>query len=426
MTVRFHNSSPQNLPVGYRQTQSNGKPRDRCCSRSMSLGLCDLIAGHLGKDAVEHLPVLDEVEQPVVGFPALGHVDAEASSKQLDQRRARLKRLGHDDGEYVEQHRFGHAFELPEQPCHAVVAVATAGDGRCLRVEAEHVQKAPPPLVERGFGDARLDTLGDGIAVRPLRLRAHLPQARADDRVSDHDAQRYGRAKRERGSHRRMTVKVDIILQGCGDLRSDRLSGRLAPLQPPRFLAGQITFVELDITALADADEDLAALALRRPLNPKDEFEAPPGGVLHEMVAGGVNLPWNLGLCILIGIWLMFTRVTLGAEGWMANADHLVGALVLTVVSVAAAEVARPVRFLLIPLGLALFATPFVFDGSLNSVIANFICGAALIGLSVPRGPIRQRYGDWNRLLLRLIPISQENLLILLGFVNYIIATQMP
>ena len=137
----------------------------------------------------------------------------------------------------------------------------------------------------------------------------------------------------------------------------------------------------------------------RRDPDLQDEFDSAPGEVLHEMVAGGVNLPWNLLLCILIGIWLMCTRVTLGTDGWMANADHLVGALVLTVVSVSAAEVARPVRFLLIPLGLALFATPFLFDGDANSVIASFICGAALIGLSVRRGYIRQRYGDWNRLL---------------------------
>lgn len=38
---------------------------------------------------------------------------------------------------------------------------------------------------------------------------------------------------------------------------------------------------------------------------------------------------------------LLLTRLTLGAESNIANADHVIGALVLTVISVAAAEVAR-------------------------------------------------------------------------------------
>src|SRR3546814_17584550 len=60
----------------------------------------------------------------------------------------------------------------------------------------------------------------------------------------------------------------------------------------------------------------------------------------------------------------MFTRLTLGAEGDMADADHLIGALALTVISPAAAEVARALRFLLIPPGAALFVTPFVYDAA--------------------------------------------------------------
>lgn len=128
-----------------------------------------------------------------------------------------------------------------------------------------------------------------------------------------------------------------------------------------------------------------------------DEFDRSAGTVLRDMVAGGVSLPWSLALAALIGLWLLFTRVTLSAEGWMANSDHLIGALVLTVVSVAAAEVARPARYLLIPLGAALFVTPFTFATSGAATAASLACGAALIALAFPRGPIRQTYGDWTR-----------------------------
>lgn len=128
-----------------------------------------------------------------------------------------------------------------------------------------------------------------------------------------------------------------------------------------------------------------------------DEFDARPGAVLKSMWSGGVSLPWNLAVAAAVGVWLMFTRLTLGAEGGMADADHLIGALALTVISLAAAEVARPLRFLLIPLGAALLVTPFYYEVDTTATVASAVCGIALIVLSLRRGPIAQRYGEWQR-----------------------------
>jgi hypothetical protein len=133
---------------------------------------------------------------------------------------------------------------------------------------------------------------------------------------------------------------------------------------------------------------------------PKDEFDTSPGAVVREMALGGVNLPWNLLLGAAIGLWLLFTRVTLGASGSMANWDHLIGSLVLTVISVAAAEVARPARFLLIPLGAALAFQPVFHDVTMAQMIAGVGLGAALIALSFRRGQVHQRYGNWNKLIV--------------------------
>ena len=72
----------------------------------------------------------------------------------------------------------------------------------------------------------------------------------------------------------------------------------------------------------------------------------------------------------------------------------------IALVSVAAAEVARPVRFLLVPLGLALLGTPFLYDAGTSATAASLACGALLIGLSLRRGPIRGRYGSWSRLIV--------------------------
>ena len=128
-----------------------------------------------------------------------------------------------------------------------------------------------------------------------------------------------------------------------------------------------------------------------------DEFAKPPLAIVREMAGGGVALPWTLALSAAIGAWLMLTRLTLGAEGAMANADHLIGALVLTTTAIACAEVARPVRFLNGVFGVALLVTPFALETSPAGLIASSICGLALIALSLPRGAIRRSYGGWNR-----------------------------
>ena len=149
----------------------------------------------------------------------------------------------------------------------------------------------------------------------------------------------------------------------------------------------------LRVFLFGDTDEGRAdALA--------DEFDARPNVVLREMWTGGVSLPWNLAAAALVGLWLMLTRLTLGAEGDMANADHVIGALALTVISLAAAEMARPLRFLLIPLGAALLITPFVYDANTAQTIAGIASGLALIALSLRRGVIRGRYGEWQKMIV--------------------------
>ena len=132
---------------------------------------------------------------------------------------------------------------------------------------------------------------------------------------------------------------------------------------------------------------------------PGDEFDRRPGTILAEMWRGGVSLPWNLGLGALVGVWLMFTRLTVGADGSQANADHMIGSLALTIISLAAAEMARPLRFLLIPLGAALIGVPFIYGSTTAEVANSVVCGLALIALSLRRGGIRERYGSWQKMI---------------------------
>ena len=93
----------------------------------------------------------------------------------------------------------------------------------------------------------------------------------------------------------------------------------------------------------------------------------------------------------------MFTRVTFGATPPIADWDHLLGSLALTVISIAAAEVARSVRFLLIPIGAALCVTPFAFGAEALHAAYDVLLGLALIGLALRRGEVSAQYGSWNR-----------------------------
>jgi nucleoside-diphosphate-sugar epimerase len=138
----------------------------------------------------------------------------------------------------------------------------------------------------------------------------------------------------------------------------------------------------------AGADEQTASLELER--SGRD--------LLREALTGGVRLSWTLVAVAGIALSLLFTRITLGADGGLAHAHHLIGALVLTVVSVSAAEVARPARFLNVPLGLVLVGVPFVYDAGATITLFTMTAGAAIAGLSVLRGGrLVGRYGDWTR-----------------------------
>ena len=131
-----------------------------------------------------------------------------------------------------------------------------------------------------------------------------------------------------------------------------------------------------------------------------DEFDQSPGAVFKAAIIGGVSLSWNLALAALIGLSLLFTRITFGADGNMAHAHHVMGSLVLTVVSISAAEVARPVRYLNMVLGAAFMAAPFMFSAGMVVTVVSVVLGVALIALSMRRGLIRERHGDWGRLII--------------------------
>lgn len=136
--------------------------------------------------------------------------------------------------------------------------------------------------------------------------------------------------------------------------------------------------------------------------NSLDDFEQPPGTILKVMWSKGVTLPWNLLLCLLVGLWLMFSRIILNASEGMANMNHLLGALIITVTIISFAEVARSIRYINCLFGLVLLIAPFVsfilfnYNATLIQLISSICCGILLFFLAIPRGKIEASYGKWD------------------------------
>ncbi|MEQ8396136.1 NAD-dependent epimerase/dehydratase family protein [Thalassobaculum sp.] len=133
-------------------------------------------------------------------------------------------------------------------------------------------------------------------------------------------------------------------------------------------------------------------------IDKRPDFGAPFASMIAS-AARGVTIPWTLVASALLGLWLMFSRLVLGTEPPMADSDHLVGALVITVAVSAMAEVARPLRFINVLFGLWLIAAPWLLAGAGALAAAlGMIVGILLIALSLPRGSRSgEHYGSWDR-----------------------------
>jgi nucleoside-diphosphate-sugar epimerase/uncharacterized membrane protein len=132
--------------------------------------------------------------------------------------------------------------------------------------------------------------------------------------------------------------------------------------------------------------------------------EAPDAGpvrpdlVSAKAMVWGMTLPWNLLVSAGVGAWLMLTPSVLGSVGSAAHSDHLVGALIVAAAVIALAEVGRSMRFINIVFGAWVIAAPWILTGATSaSRWSDAIAGALVILLSLKRGPVRERYGSWQR-----------------------------
>ncbi|PWF43602.1 NAD-dependent epimerase/dehydratase family protein [Massilia glaciei] len=130
-----------------------------------------------------------------------------------------------------------------------------------------------------------------------------------------------------------------------------------------------------------------------------DNFDAPIGSILREMLLTGVNAPWTLVASTVLGVLIMSTRLLFDTDGQGADSDHMVGSLVVTFSIMAWAEVARPLRFVNALFGAWLLVAPWFLDGyTAIGTVASLLFGAALIALSYPAGRFLSHFGAWDKI----------------------------
>jgi hypothetical protein len=125
--------------------------------------------------------------------------------------------------------------------------------------------------------------------------------------------------------------------------------------------------------------------------------------VTSRAILGALDLrhvPMNLIVSAALGIWLLAAPAALGVTGRAADSSYLAGALIVTWAVIAFGEIARPIRLLNVPIGLWVAIAPWVLAGATpTSRWLDLAVGLAIAALSVRRGRIEERFGNWNRYL---------------------------
>ncbi len=115
----------------------------------------------------------------------------------------------------------------------------------------------------------------------------------------------------------------------------------------------------------------------------------------------GITFPWNLILSFLLGIWLMASPALFKSHNVLAMSNYIAGPFVATVSVIGLAEACRSIRFVNILLGICLALIPlFAPVKDAPNLVNNILVGLLVIGLSLPKGKIKERYGIYEKLII--------------------------
>jgi len=128
-------------------------------------------------------------------------------------------------------------------------------------------------------------------------------------------------------------------------------------------------------------------------------FHESPWKIIKSMF-WGVRIPWNLLLTALIGAWLLFSNDILGFTGILANNTDVCGALIVVFSVISWAEVIRAVRYINMIVALWFGISVWILPGATPLLMWHaVIIAVVVIILSIFRGRIKEKYGNWNPLI---------------------------
>lgn len=114
----------------------------------------------------------------------------------------------------------------------------------------------------------------------------------------------------------------------------------------------------------------------------------------------GVTLPWNLLASALLGVLAVFSVHLFPSSAFVADSFYVAGPLIYAVSIISMAEALRSARLVNIFLGLWLAVAPWLAsEPAVSSLALQSLIGLVIALLSVRKGPIRERYGSWEKFI---------------------------
>ncbi|AUD05876.1 SPW repeat domain-containing protein [Spirosoma pollinicola] len=112
---------------------------------------------------------------------------------------------------------------------------------------------------------------------------------------------------------------------------------------------------------------------------------------------------WAKLVSIGIGIGLMVLPAVWNLPKPVANHEHIVGPIIVSMAVISISESTRSVRYVNMLVGLWLLIAPWILHHQgTHLVLTEMSCGLLLIGLSLIRGTIKNRFGGgWRSLFTK-------------------------
>lgn len=126
-----------------------------------------------------------------------------------------------------------------------------------------------------------------------------------------------------------------------------------------------------------------------------------PSSLMIAATSWGITFPWTLWVSLMAGIWLAVSPTLTGATGALMISNQITGALIITTTVIVSAEVVRAGRWINILLaGWAVVSLWLLPASGWGNQWNNVAVGLLVAAVSIPRGRVNDRYGNWDRFIV--------------------------